>query len=109
MQVGIPLYIIKEGDDLGKWINRYRQDTSLWQGDEYKKLFDKCAAAINKFWNHDIHRYMKRDCPALSREIDESEARLDQLWGNAPLDKFRQELVKFYKLHEEIFKRYEMV
>jgi len=92
---------------LGKWINQYKQDADLWQVDEYKKLFDKCTAAINKFWSGEINEFMKKHHPDLAREIDESEKRLDELWGNVPLAEYRQELVKFYKLYEQACKNYE--
>jgi hypothetical protein len=84
---------------MSRWLEKYKLSADLWQGDEYKVMFDKAAAGINDFWSADIQQFMKDNCPDLARQIDESEARLDQLWGEAPLEIFRTELVRFYNLH----------
>ena len=93
---------------MGKWINRYKQDADLWQDDDYKAMFDKATSAINEWYTADMHCYIKENLPDIARQIDESESRLDQLWGEAPLDEYRKELVKFYKLHERVYIKYSM-
>lgn len=80
---------------------------SLWQGDEYKALFDKCMTAICTFWTGKLQDYMNKELPDIARQVDESESRLDQLWGEAPLDEYRQELIRFYRLHEAVKNRFE--
>lgn len=74
--------------------------------DPYKILFDKTVARINQFWNNDIHRYMNERCPDLEQQINESEKQLDLLWEGKPLNDFKQELVKFYNLHERVYKQF---
>ncbi len=91
---------------MGKWLKRFKQDSDLFYGDEYKKLFDKCSITINEFWEGDCHRFMKKYCPDIARQINESEARIDQLWGNASLIEYQQELYRFYKLHEKVYYEY---
>ena len=80
---------------------------SLWQGDEYKALFDKCMTAICTFWTGNLQEYMNKELPDIARQIDESEANIEKLWSVSPLPEFRQELVRFYKLHEAVKNRFE--
>ena len=88
---------------MGKWIDRYKKTADLWHGDDYKAMFDKATSAINEWYTAEIHSFVKESFPDIARQIDESESRLNQLWGEAPLDEYRQELIRFYKLHEKAY------
>ena len=88
------------------FLNSKNEPSQLWQGDQYKIIFDKCAAAINEFWSADIQRFMNDICPDLKNKIDISERTLDQLWGLKSLEEFRKELSKFYQLHQAVKKMY---
>ena len=93
---------------MSKWLEKYKTPEVLKQNDEYKALFDNCVARINKFWSADIHQFGKVCYPDILRRIDESEARLDRLWGNASLNEFEKELERFYTLHQVVEDLYKM-
>ncbi len=75
--------------------------------DPYKAVFDKYVNAINIFWSTDIQEYMNNGFPNLAEAINESEKRIDQIWGLKPLEDFRKEMFRFYKLHEKVFDLYQ--
>ncbi len=79
---------------------------SLWQDDEYKIVFDKAVKAINQFWDDKLTNYLYDECPEITKQIDESDKRLNRLWGKSSIEDFRSELVRFYKLHEWVYKQY---
>jgi len=83
-----------------------REIDSPWQGDEYKEMFDKCMAVISTYWNDDLQEYMKKNLPDIVEQVNESEKNINKLWGNAPLQEFRTELIRFYKLHEKVRDEY---
>jgi len=66
--------------------------------DQYKELFDKAMAEINKFWTpaHSIKHYCK---PEVLEKLEQLDAEIDEHWGKS-MGKFREVLVKYYKLHK---------
>ena len=91
---------------MSRWINKYKKTEKLWQDDKYKDVFDKVIFSINKFWSADIQKFMNNEFLSLAEAIDESENRIDEIWGFKPLADFEKEMFRFYKLHEKVFDLY---
>ena len=74
--------------------------------DPYKILFDKVVTELNKDYPADILPFLKDNYSQLYEAINKSEQKLDQLWGEAPIDEFREELKTFYRLNRKAVKIY---
>jgi hypothetical protein len=87
-----------------EWVieNGYRSK----EADPYKTLFDKAAAELNKDYPANVLTFIKKNHNKLNDAINTSERKLDQLWGKAPVDEFREELKTFYKLNLKAVKLY---
>jgi len=113
LSVGTPLLVEgKRGEIMNRWLNEYKnpvkvKDNNLWSADPYKVLFDKAIAELNKDYPADVLTFIKNYHKQLYDAIDESEKKLDQLWGEAPIDEFREELKTFYKLNRKAVRIYQ--
>lgn len=100
MSLGMPPLIRKnEVLSLAKWLDKYKEHSELWQGDKHKELFDKATAALNKNYPEGVISFIKKEHNHLNEAINDSERKLDLLWGKTPVDDFREELKTFYKLN----------
>lgn len=90
-----------------KWLDKYKEQSELWQGDKYKELFDKANAALNKDYPKGVLSFIKKEHNQIHEAINKSEQKLDQLWGEAPIDEFREELKTFYKLNRKAVRIYQ--
>ena len=89
-------------------VKKVRNDEStLWQGDEYKIYFDEAVNSINSYWTSDLQEFMREQLPDLARLIEESESRINRLWGKASLSEYREELTHFRRLHEIVKVEYD--
>lgn len=76
------------------------------EADPYKALFDKEIAKLNMDYPTDVLNFIKKHHKQLHEAINESEKRFDRLWGEAPIDEFREELLKFCNLNRKAVKLY---
>jgi len=97
---------------MNRWLNEYKNPvevkaSNLWGDDPYKGLFEKAVAEINKYYPADVLTFIKNYHNQLYEAINKSEQKLDQLWGEAPIDEFREELKTFYKLNRKAVRIYQ--
>jgi len=83
-----------------EWKNEYSCKKQR-KKDSYKTLFDKATAELNKDYPTGVLSFIKKRHSQLYEAINKSEQKLDQLWGEAPIDEFRQELKTFYRLNRK--------
>ena len=88
-----------------EWKNEYSCKKQK-EKDSYKTLFDKATAELNKDYPTGVLSFIKKRHSQLNEAINESERKLDLLWGNAPVDDFREELKTFYRLNRKAVKIY---
>jgi len=74
------------------------------RSDPYSDLFRKATTELSKKWASGVFPYIEMHHKELAEQISASEHRLDELWGNAPLLEFREELKRFYRLHIQALK-----
>lgn len=88
------------------YVDHARDMKGTWENDEYKLIFDKAVIAVNKFWDDKLSDYLYDERPDMVKLINASDERLERLWGKASVAEFRQELIRFYKLHQKVYNDY---
>ena len=84
---------------MDSYLDRYKGLEKLNDPDLYGEILTKYTKALCQLYSDQLHQFIKANLPYLEEEINDIEKRIEEMWDIAHLILFREELIKFYKMH----------